>query len=393
MRNYIKAYVITLLLACGALGWPFFASLQYLKKMGEIPLPDIVQEQLRHHPEKICLFGSALVNGGFNYKTELYDKIQPEVVGLGSSRVLNFRSDMFKGTFLSLGGAFNSLSEGEALVKHILGQHKPKFILFGIDFWWFNGVYLPASYRFSPPSLADESLSPITKMLKVLTFLSEGKVTFAEVFGATVNPFYDNCHLGIPAKKFRDGFGPDGSYYYGGYVFGLRKADDQQFKGTLNKIRSGIGRFCYDQDLDPVHVATFERIVAMLQASGVPTVYFFPPLPKVVVEEMAKFPGGYAYFSKLRKYVKDKGLVVYDFTDMTPFGGTDCEFLEGIHGGDVLYAKMLHELVSKDEALKKWVDMSSIDGYLSYSGNAMKPVPQLLDVKEGDFLGLGCVKK
>lgn len=393
MRKYIKAYVFTLVVVSALLCWPLFASLHYLKKMGELSLPAVVAAQLQHQSGKICLFGSALVNGGFHYKTMLYDRIRPEVVGLGSSRVLNFRSDMFNGSFMSLGGAFNSLSEGEALVRHILAHHKPKFIFFGIDFWWFNSVYLSPAFHFSPPALADESLSPITKMLKVMTYLAEGKVRFSEVFGATTDPFYDNCHLGMQAKKFRDGFAPDGSYYYGGYISGRRKADDQRFEKTIGKVMAGLGRFCYDNTLSPVHLATFDRIVAMLQASGVPTVYFFPPLPKVVVEAMAKRPDGYAYFEKLRKYVKEKGLVVHDFTDMTPFGGTDCEFLEGIHGGDVLYARILQELAEQNAIVKKWVDMPHVDAYLAYAGNAMKPVPQLIDAKEGDFLGLGCRKK
>jgi len=393
MRKYIKAYVITLLVVGAFMCWPFFASLHYLARMGELSLPDIVATQLDHRSDRICLFGSALVNGGFNYKVMLYDRIRPDVVGLGSSRVLNFRADMFNGSFLSLGGAFNSLPEGEALVRHMLAQHKPKFILFGIDFWWFNGVYIAPSFHFVRPSLADESLSPITKMLKVLTYLAEGKVRFAEVFGAAANPFYDNCHLGIQAKKFRDGFGPDGSYYYGGYVSGLRQADDRRFERTLGKVQAGLGRFCYDTELNPVHLATFDRIVAMLQASGVPTVYFFPPLPKVVVDAMAEHPEGYAYFTKLREYVKAKGLVVHDFTDMTPFGGTDCEFLEGIHGGDVLYARMLKELAGREATVRKWVDMPHLEDYLAYTGDAMKPVPALVKAKEGDFLGLGCRKK
>lgn len=392
IARYMKVYGVTLLIAAGILSIPFFAALHYLRVMGEVPMSEVIEAQLQNRGKKICLFGSGLVNGDFNYKTALYDRIQPDVVGLGSSRVLNFRSDMFTGSFLTLGGGFNSLSEGEALVKHILARHKPKLILFGIDYWWFNNIYIPASYHFSPPPTLDEPMSPVTKFLKVISFVLEGKVTLSEIISASSNPFYDNCHFGLTAKKYRDGFAPDGSYYYGGFVTGLRKSDDPRFLRTLNKVRNGISRFSYNSELDPAHLATFERIVTMLQQSGVPTVYFFTPFPKVLDDAMAQYADGYGYIKKLHEYLKNKGLTVYDFSDMTPYGGTDCEFLEGIHGGDVLYARMLEQLAERDPRARPWLDAPHLKDYLRYAGYAMKPRPEVIDAPEIDFLGLGCKK-
>ncbi|AIK95593.1 hypothetical protein [Candidatus Odyssella acanthamoebae] len=72
---------------------------------------------------------------------------------------------------------------------------------------------------------------------------------------------------------------------------------------------------------------------------------------------------------------------------------TDCEFIDGFHGGDVLYAKILKYLSDQEPLLSEFVDSKALNKIIdSYSGLAMIPNPKITSKPEIDFLRLGCVK-
>ena len=61
------------------------------------------------------IYGSALHNNTAEYKRDLLKQVQPEVVVLGSSRVMQFRRHMFSVETVTLGGAMSSILEGQEI--------------------------------------------------------------------------------------------------------------------------------------------------------------------------------------------------------------------------------------------------------------------------------------
>ena len=64
---------------------------------------------------------------------ELIKQVKPEIIALGSSRVMQFREDSFNKKFVNAGGAMNSLSEFNFFEK-MYEFHNPKYIILGLDF-------------------------------------------------------------------------------------------------------------------------------------------------------------------------------------------------------------------------------------------------------------------
>jgi len=388
MHRYLIFYFAALAALAIFILLPLEITSNYLKGMGELTVDEVIErQQLSRTP---CLFGSALRQDNFAYKTALYDRIQPDIVAIGSSRVMQFRSDMFAGSFVNLGGAFGSLAEGEALVKRMLSRHRPKLVLFGIDFWWFNVNYQSA--KGAAQARVPASVSPVKQMLATVSWLANGKISLSEVIDGLGGKQQTNCHLGVQAKKTLQGFGPDGSYYYVGLITGQHPSDDVQFVNTISRIRSGNRRFDYGFSVDPAHLQRFRDILSLLKAEQIPTVLFLPPLAPRANEEIHLHREEYAYIPQLRVSLIEAGLAGHDFTDATLLGATACEFVYGVHAGDVSYARILKAL-SSSPVVRPWVAGDSLNAYLNYSGLAMRPVSQITQEAEVDFLGIGCTKK
>ena len=86
-------------------------------------------------------------------------------------------------------------------------------------------------------------------------------------------------------------------------------------------------------------------------------------------------------------------MTVADFHDPRSLQTSDCEFIDGMHGGDLLYAKMLQEIARRDPRLAPYVDEAYIAKVAhDYSDLAMIPKKDITSEPETDFLKLGCRK-
>jgi hypothetical protein len=394
-KAFIKTY---LFLIIGLFVFPLFINYCLLYRTGELlPFSKIVQKQLK---EK-AIFESPLNQNFYGYKLALIRQLKPDIMAVGSSRVMQFQHYFFNHSFGNAGGGISHTNEGYQFIKELLQIHHPKLLILGVDFWWFNSDHkqpqsFPADYRDNSPFPTVETL------IKPLNYFWEGKLSLQDYGQMLVEPTRKNRFtsfntIGISAIKTSSGFFPDGSYMYTAGLSGTKKMQDDHFAYTFSRIDTASDRFEAGTQLGADRVKEFLATLQLCKQANVPVILILPPLAPAVVKKMATRPNQYIYIDRLRDFLQQLPVEeYYDFTDVQPLHSSNCEFVDGYHGGTVTYARMLLNIIQKNKN-SKLVPYTNQDllqqNVEEFKGKAfIRFQPSQYHYREVDFLHLGCHK-
>ncbi|MBD5641220.1 MAG: hypothetical protein HDQ91_02210 [Desulfovibrio sp.] len=345
-----------------------------------------------------ALFGSGISQDFIEYKLMLYKAIKPEIVAIGSSRVMQFRGAWFRESFLNMGGVAGNLAVLRSTIDAMLKISRPKAVILGIDFWWFLPQWEKDPHETARLASGTYNYS-FANLKKPWEWLLEGKISFRQLGAPILGIFgkgFRADRFGIMAQQTDDGFGPDGSWYYTAEITGMKQAPDYQFQDTLRNIGNGSRAF-YHADKGQAgpaqsHVEAFAEIWCRLRSRGIQTFVFMPPLAARTLAAMGQ--GDYPHLYRLREAFLECGMDVADLTNPALLGSDDCEFVDGFHGGEILYARILRALAERWPALLAYVNMEKIDAIVrDWQGHALAADARLTKRPEIDFLGLGCQKR
>jgi hypothetical protein len=380
---------VLLLLPAGAANWKF------LKAAGELTaIEQVAVIQQRDGG----LYGTALHPNVYPYKLELYAARKPEIVVIGSSRVLQFRQRQFTRPFANLGRTINYAAEAVKLVQDMLAVARPDIVLFGIDHYWLNPAYTTAP-DFRTHDLRGGSLTP-DAMMTPFRWLLDGRVspaTYRNFLANKVPPApNDRPLIGIQAIQAGAGFGPDGSWYYDHYIYGRRTAEDPEFRDTLRRISTNSAQFRYGREIGLDRLAALKSAISLLQEAGVQVVTFIPPMAARVRSEMDARGDAYGYASSARAAIAAIGSPHADYLDGSTIGINDCEFIDGFHVGDVGVARLLLDLAERPETgLAPVLDLEHLHAVIARDAGHATSDRQFRREGEDeiDFLRLGCPKQ
>ena len=94
--------------------------------------------------------------------------------------------------------------------------------------------------------------------------------------------------------------------------------------------------------------------------------------------------------------IKALKFAVYDFTGAESLGANDCEFVDGFHGGEIVYQRILAEIARRKPhgAIAPIVSRVGLNNSVQQSSghtlSAESAATYVLD--ETDFLAIGCAK-
>lgn len=384
--RFLLCYGLTFSLLAASL---LLLSWVYLNRIGELNLDEVVEMQAN---DQFCLFGSGIEQDNYTYKLALYDRIRPDIAIIGSSRVMQFRGRYFQGSFANLGGASSSTVALKKFVTAMLEMGRaPKLVILGLDFWWFNPVYAGNENNFIPQ---EDAYSISFDHLKTpLYWLLEGKVTYQDIKQALLVD-EDGCRLGVMARKLSDGFGPDGSYYYTSLISGRKMPATPGFQDELSRIADGRDRFEWSASVSREDVQRVVETVRELEAAGGDVILFMPPLAAPVYRAILDSGDRYKFLEQLPVELQRAGLQVHDYTDPATISSKDCEFVDGFHGGEITYVRLLHMMAQNEAKLKAHVHHDKMLSTTSkWSGFAMVANRRVTNDPETDFLRFGCAKR
>lgn len=399
LQRYFRV-MLFLALAVALLVLPY--TLWWLYKSGDVGVERAVEAQ---SSGQFAIFGSGVSQDFVDYKLQLYAKVKPEIAAVGSSRVMQFRGAYFRKSFLNVGGTAGNLSVLRSTIDAMLVEHRPEALIIGLDFWWFMPQWQPDPFKDEPPTSGSYN-SGIESLKKPWAWLLEGKISahdlIAPVLLESAGGFRAGRY-GIMAQQTDDGFGPDGSWYYTAETTGQKRPFDYQFEDTLKQVNHGIKAFFHAKPIegsrDPggissAHLDAFAEIYCRLKARGIATFVFISPLSVKVLDAIRQREGEYPHLFRLREALLARGIDVIDFTDPRTFGSSDCEFVDGFHGGEVTYARMLRDMADRWPALLGYVNMEKINATIrDWRGHALVFDDRLTDKPEIDFNNFNCPKR
>ncbi len=384
-------YIIKVIFFLSLFSAPIAANFLFLLNCGELlPVKEIAEKQLK--AKSGSLVGLATRNQGYYYKKELYLKTKPQVLVHGSSRVMQFKEAYFSKRMFNTGGSMNNITEGQAFLQSVFNEHKPSIVILGIDYWWFNKTLREPPKEVNPPVELSHRISFRTYLLP-FKWLWQGKITLAD-YVQHLNPlaYFKGDYaqgIGVDAILNQNGFDHDGSYLYSKTTTGKEKALDQHFAHNLELIKINDPRFDKFAHIDERHFAQFLNLLAFLEAQDIKVVLFIPPVAPTILSHLENG----AYVNELRLKLKEAHINFYDFHDPAVLKTSDCEFLDGTHGGEVLYARIIKHLAKHEPDLAPYVDNQYVHRVTDMFGNlARVPKPELGLEPEIDFLQMGCDK-
>jgi len=384
-RWFILGFILPCIVAVLLVGFSIAVLISNRELVGPVEAANI------QHAAGAGLYGSSLVYRPYPYKLELYRLAKPDVAIVGSSRAMQFMAGGFNAGITNLGGAINEMADGERLIADMLALHHPKLVLITLDYWWFNPARVADTSEVSTE--ADIKLS-LDDLIAPYRWMFEGESTFSRTL-RSLGETSETPRIGVIATQRDGGFDADGTYHYGAMLTGQVKHPDRKFKSTLKRLKNGSksSKFATNADFSDQAWQSLQHVDRMLRDAGVEVRYILPPVASVPYGKMEEF--GLELVTALHDHLAQAGTKFYDFTDAASIGSPDCEFIDGIHGGQVSYFRILRTMAPDLEAdpatrglVKPVADLDAV--IAANSGRAtLRTEPGRPEI---DFLGLGCNK-
>ncbi|MCR4666155.1 MAG: hypothetical protein K5657_02545 [Desulfovibrio sp.] len=397
-----KAYLFLCGRACAlslAVLFLFFLpySAWWLAKSGDLAVEEAVDEQAKG---SFVLFGSGVSQDFVDYKLRLYKEVRPTIVAIGSSRVMQFRSSAFSSKFLNMGGVAGNIPVLRSTIDAMLRIHKPEAVIIGLDFWWFMPAWNADPFMEEPPTSGSYAYG-LEALKKPWTWLLEGKISWRDFLAPVrglLGEGFRGDRFGIMAQQTDDGFGPDGSWYYTGESTGQKKPFDYRFQDTMSQVVGGAKAFYHVKDPADApssrHLDAFAEIYCRLQSRGIRTFVFIPPLAEKIYLAVREREAFYPHLFSLAGALQSRGINVLDVTDPRRLFSGDCEFVDGFHGGEVTYLRILRSLCDQWAALLPYVDIDELNRrILEWQGHTLVHDDRLTPLFEVDSQNFGCPKK
>ena len=334
-----------------------------------------------------CDYQSAGGKNYFSYKKELNRTLKPEIVSLGSSLAAKFSENMFTAKFANLGVTIEDMNDIGSAVRQLIEVHKPRHIIFIVDTWWFNPKFRPLTEPIDPNDAIVAGDSAVMRTLIIQTWKRPKLLSFISEVGSG-----PHCPVGSLAKLYPSGFAKDGSRDYGErLVIPPDEQEDYQFRDTLERIDSGKRRFEHASETDDRLIERFLDVLASLKLQSIEYTLVVAPLAPTVFDRMTG-SGNYGFIPKLFQRFQDENLQIQNYLDPLTLGITDCEFVDGIHLGDVGTAKLVRAIGEHDERVKPFINEAETQRLAAMTGKSMVLITERYNIPENDFLGIGCKK-
>jgi hypothetical protein len=316
---------------------------------------DVVRRQIAS--DTLVLYGPSYSNPVKVFKMSGVRFRRPSVVVLGTSRVMQFRAQMFNAPrrFYNAGGAVATVWELRPFLDAIpLGQ-EPEVLIIGLDQYLFNANY--AEFEVATPAV-ELGWTDIVQNARWTVYddYRDGKFDLAALFRRKQGME----RLGLNAIANNNGFRNDGSYYYGKFIANPRGSgnEDIDFKTTLDRIRRGTSRFEYGSRVSPRAVDELAAFLNTCRERGIHVAAFLPPFAHEVYTRMMSLGEKYGYLralpSALTPVLAAHGHTFFDFSDLQSLGAPDQETIDGFHAAERAHVRMLLAM-SADATLRQYV--------------------------------------
>jgi len=303
-------------------------------------------------------------NYGYLKWLSINENKKHKILALGSSRVLQFRKNMFKSSFYNAGYTITTIGDFKSFLEDIPNDKYPKYLILGIDQWMFNVNYNSGKVAGRPKYYWSNNFSKYPNpniYLSVYKGLFTGKYTVDIINNSSSNK------IGLNALVNNTGFRNDGSMYYGSQISKLINKDassvDFKFNDTFSRIKDGNKRFEYSENINELAVDELHDLLFFCKKNNINVIGFTPPFANSVYDKMIS-SNKYLYINnlekKLQKVFNKYDYEFYNYPSGKLLGSNDDQFLDGFHGGEVVYLNILIDMLKKHSILNEVVEIDKL---------------------------------
>jgi len=302
-----------------------------------------------------------------------------DILALGSSRVLQFRQNMFTTRFYNAGYTISSIADFVPFLESLPKEKLPNYLIIGLDQFMFNKKWDSiTTYKSSTFWTKAFHLYPKPK-----TVIEVWKDIFDAKYSFTIPNYKNNTQLvGLNACIYQTGFRNDGSMYYRKDIQKRLSNDstarDYNFEETFSRIKYQNLQFKYGNEVNPKAIEELEKLLNYCQKNSIYVVAILPPFANAVNQKMNALRK-YNYIKQIYpnciSLFKNYGFELYDYTNPKAFNGNDIEMIDGFHGGEMSYLKLLISIVKTNSRLSKTTSLTKLKYDLEKAINRYEVYP------------------
>ena len=301
----------------------------------------------------------------FAYKVQSINFQQPDVLALGSSRVMQWRSPMFLPdvTFFNGGGPGWRLREVESVLKAIDPNALPDIILLGLDQPWFNPNF--PSTRVFQPTLDIDMADQVGYLVSRLPLdIASGQLTVQELVNFD-EPIHQALTLGF-GGRLGYGYRNDGSLQRAVLINNGENFARNRLEFDRDLLENRQAQFITGDILNERQLQILDRLLAYADEQGIVVIGILPPFAPSFYESMQQ-SGDFTYLDQLpdalQPVFERYDFSFFDFTDAQVVAEVDDGvFWDGWHASESFMIQMyLHMLEAEPNLLSTISDA----GYLA----------------------------
>lgn len=339
---------------------PFLLLSGFLVYTGEaLPLSLVARLQMSEEP---VLYRPRYGNRDFAYKTIAANLRHPDILAVGSSRVLQFRSLFFNrqpDQFYNGGAPAWTLDRVIAYIKGL--DFTPKILILALDQPWFNANY---TGEFIDPDTGDFAHLFMVNRSFAQAVLDGESFDIARYL-ARREPAYGGLALGLRAIRDGHGFRNDGSEQYGDFLVAHWLYPENERQRHLDYLRDGAEMYAYGDAVSAAQLGVLDDFLAWCAERGITVIGFLPSyMPSLYPSLIGG--GSHAYVGQLQAALPPLfdgyGFAYFDFSDGAALGAADADFFDGWHASERLNLRLYREMLA---ALPDTLGAYSDPGFLA----------------------------
>jgi hypothetical protein len=360
-RFWVKVGLYTLPFVVG-----FLLLTGVLIYLGEsMPLRIVIMHQQR---DETVLYRYRYGNRDQQYKTLATNMRRPEVLALGSSRIIQFRAGFFNRqpeAFYNAAAPAWGLPQTLRLLENLREDALPRILLLAIDPPWFNDAYELEEF---PEDVSDFSNLFIVNR----SFLQDvlGGERFdrpgfdMRAYLRREEPGSGGLALGLRAIRDGHGFRGDGSQQYGDFLIAEWLWQPQMRENHLEMMRSGEDMYIYGDTVSEEAVQQLTVLLDFAASNDIIVIGFLPPyLPRLWDEMIER--GNHTYMVELTPRLQtlfDRyDFPFFDFSSGAWIDTSEEDFFDGWHVSELGTLRMyLRILEALPELLDEYSDLESL---------------------------------
>lgn len=304
-----------------------------------------------------------------------------QILALGSSRVLQFRREMFNCPFWNAGYTIVTAADFRTFLSTLPAEKRPRILLITLDQWMFNSNWLQSTTDTAPAHWTQNpsfSLRTGLRLLPdVLLDLIRGRISVSSLAQQR-----NDAPWGLNAWQNAKGFRPDGSFAYGRQIQQRLIQDpatpDFQFSGTLQRVAAGSDRFAFGETPDAAAVEQLRVLLQTCSEQQIHVVACLPPFANAVATALQD-SGRHQYLQvlpdTLQEVFRGTPHELHCFPALADCEADDSEAIDGFHAGEKATLRQLLRMLQQGSRLNACCNTAQLSQDLAAAPSALEVYP------------------